>query len=64
MKNSFQVNKFSDKQEFSGKQVTKIENRNPTESSISMLKNLAKGVVSVNSIKTLNILGMVKQYIL
>ena len=64
MKNSFQVNKFSDKQEFSGKQVTKMENRNPAENSISMLKNLAKGVVSVNSIKTLNILGMVKQYIL
>ena len=52
------------KKELSGKQVTKMENRNPTENSISMLKNLTKGVLSVNSIKTLNILGMVKQYIL
>ena len=37
-----------------------MENLNPTEGNINILKILAKGVLLVNIIKTLNILRMVK----
>ena len=48
------------KVKFSDKQVTEMENLNPTEDNINILKILAKGVLLVNIIETLNILRMVK----